>query len=156
MVRIASEEYKKVSHDVIKTIEQVVAEVVAKHDKDKKIGVTINKRAGYRPVTHRDPELVDLSAQAAQKMIPNAQRIEQTIMGGEDFTFYLEQLGGREIPGTFTMVGGANKERGIPQGPHHTPNFRIDPDVLQELAAIHVATAQKSIEHFRNKQLQAQ
>ena len=64
---------------------------------------------------------------------------EETIMGGEDFNFYMEELRGRQIPGVFMMVGGANEKAGIERGDHHTPDFRVDPKVLQEMSAIHAS-----------------
>jgi metal-dependent amidase/aminoacylase/carboxypeptidase family protein len=151
VVRIASEElYREMSQEVFEQIREVVREIVERHGKEK-VEVSVRKRAGYRPVVHRDPELVELSAETAEEVLPDARRVPGTIMGGEDFAFYLEDLRGRQIHGTFMMVGGANPEKGIPLGKHHAEDFRIDPEILQELAAIHVTSVHRAIEHFQSK-----
>jgi hypothetical protein len=49
------------------------------------------------------------------------------------------------------MVGAANPEKGIPLGSHHTPDFRIDTDVLEELAALHAAFALETMRRLQKE-----
>ena len=57
-------------------------------------------------------------------LFKNIEIMENPIMGGEDFAYYLE-----EVPGTFAFMGGANKKKGI-HSKLHTPDFFIDENAL--------------------------
>lgn len=149
VIRVASEKYRTISAEILATIRRIVEEVIAKHDTSKSITATLQRRPGYRPVIHRDPTLVAVAEQSADMALGHAVNARKLIPAGEDFSFYLENLRGQEIPGVFMMVGAANPKKGIPLGPHHSPNFRIDPDVVQELSALHVAFTLNAIRHFR-------
>ena len=76
---------------------------------------------------------------------------EETLLGGEDFAFYLEKFRGKEIPGAFVMVGAANSEKGIAPGPHHTPDFKIDQGVIADLAALYSNLAVRALAEYENK-----
>jgi amidohydrolase len=56
-------------------------------------------------------------------------------MGGEDFAYYL-----RAIPGCFWFMNTQDPGRGI-RYPNHHPRFDIDEGLLDEVAAMHVASA---------------
>jgi metal-dependent amidase/aminoacylase/carboxypeptidase family protein len=94
---------------------------------------------GYRPIVHRDASLVKLAREVAAQVLEKPVFDDEFMPGGEDFSFYLEELRGKQIPGAFMIVGGVNPEKGIPKTAHHSPKFRIDPDVLKEMAGINVA-----------------
>jgi metal-dependent amidase/aminoacylase/carboxypeptidase family protein len=127
------------SKDVRAQIEWVVNDVVKKYQKDGEdtIEVKIDNRHGYRPVVHRDKDLVDIARKTSGQVIEDVKLTDEKLLGGEDFSFYLEELRGKQIPGIFMMIGAANKEKGINKSPHHNPKFQIDPDMLQDMAAIH-------------------
>lgn len=151
VVRIASPEYRTISKDIRAQIEKVVNEVVEKYDSKKTVTAKMKPRHGYRPIIHRSPDLVGIAGQSAQDAIPNFRRANDQIPGGEDFSFYLENLRGKEIPGVFAMVGSANEAKGIQKGPHHSPNFRIDEEVLAELAGLHANFTLNAIKYFKDK-----
>jgi amidohydrolase len=56
-------------------------------------------------------------------------------MGGEDFAYYLQK-----VPGCFWFLNTQNPARGI-RHPNHHPRFDLDEALLDEAAALHVATA---------------
>jgi len=45
-------------------------------------------------------------------------------MGGEDFSFYLN-----EVPGTYFFLGTKNEKKGLTKSIHH-PEYNIDEDIL--------------------------
>lgn len=158
VIRVASPLYKQVSAEVTERIKEIVERVVDEEIKNKggvsgDIGVEIKKRPGYRPVIHRDPGLVEVAAQSASATVADFHREKKLLLGGEDFSFYLEELNGKEIPGVFAMVGAANPQEGIPKVPHHSPDFKIDQQVMGEIAALHSVFAVQSFDYLRAKNL---
>lgn len=150
-IRISSELYKETTKDILAQIKKAIEEVIAQNKFTDKIKVSLKKRPGYRPVVARSPELVKVAEESAQQTVENCELAPKTLLGGEDFSFYLEKFRGKEIPGVFAMVGGANPSKGIAKGSHHTPDFRIDPEILKELAALHSAFAVKAMEYYKDK-----
>jgi len=148
VIRISSELYKSMSKDVLFQIRQAIGEVVAQNKFSDKIKVGVKNRPGYRPVTARSPELVEVARNSASQSVEDYQPVSKTLLAGEDFSFYLEKFKDKEIPGVFALVGGANPEKGIPKGSHHTPDFRLDPEMIHELAALHSTFAVNAIEHY--------
>jgi len=117
------------------------------------ITVEVKPRLGYRPVIHRNSDLVRVAFDGIQDALSEHQlhpESDKPFMAGEDFSFYLERFRGREIPGVFVLVGSSNIEVGI--DPHtvkaHSSSFRIDQGVLAELSAIYGSFALRAIEHF--------
>jgi metal-dependent amidase/aminoacylase/carboxypeptidase family protein len=47
--------------------------------------------------------------------------------------------------------GGANPEKGIPFTSHHHPKFKIDEEVIPEMAAIFSRLVTETIKHFKSK-----
>lgn len=150
VIRVSSELYKQISKDILSQIKRAIEEVIKGNNFSDQIGVGIKNRPGYRPVVHRDPKLVELAVASAGQSVDNFQPESKIILGGEDFSFYLEKLRSKRIPGVYAMVGAANPEKGIPKGPHHAPDFRLDPEVIHELAALHANFAVKAIEHYNS------
>ncbi|MGA2417946.1 MAG: M20 family metallopeptidase, partial [Candidatus Staskawiczbacteria bacterium] len=131
VVRVADPLYRQISKGIVEKIRVAVDKAVQEEIKrtggprgyPKKVEVDIKRRHGYRPVIHRDPELVDIAEKAAKDSVQGYKgNKKELIMGGEDFSFYLEKFRGREIPGVFVMVGGANPEKGFPKSSHHSPD----------------------------------
>ncbi len=78
------------------------------------------------PPTVNDPAMADLVRSVAEAVVetpagvvPNCQT-----MGGEDMSFFLQQ-----VPGCYFFLGAANAERGLDY-PHHHPKFDFDESAL--------------------------
>lgn len=78
---------------------------------------------GY-PILENNPVKTKNLIKIAKNIFEKITLMENPIMGGEDFAYYLQ-----EIPGTFVFMGGANKKKGI-KSKLHSPNFNIDENVL--------------------------
>jgi carboxypeptidase Ss1 len=77
------------------------------------------------PVTFNDPETSGKVA-ALLKTIPGVKvRTAAQVMGGEDFSRFLEQA-----PGTFYFLGTRNDAKGCVH-PNHSAKFKVDEDVLK-------------------------
>ncbi len=77
------------------------------------------------PATINDPGAVALIREAATEVVgPDKVITPNPSMGGEDFSFFLN-----ERPGAMFMVGSNNPERGLIWG-HHHPRFDIDEESL--------------------------
>ncbi len=152
VIRVTSPNYKEISSQITEEIKRVISEVLAEEKVEGEVVVDIKRQPGYRPLVHRDPELVKLARNLAGEVIDNLKVEENVLLGGEDFAFYLEKLRDKEIPGTFMMVGAANSEKGIIPGSHHTPDFKIDQKVITDLAALYSNLAVKALaEHKYNE-----
>ena len=75
---------------------------------------------------------------------PDAMRELPPVMGGEDFSFYAEQ-----VPGCFLGLGIRNESVGATHSIHH-PRFKVDEDALPIGAALHVAFALHSLDELRS------
>lgn len=82
---------------------------------------------GY-PVTYNDPELTERMLPTLQSAAGENNVIEvDAITGAEDFSFFQ-----REVPGLYVFLGGRPEVLTREQAPpHHTPEFRINEDVLK-------------------------
>jgi len=164
VIRIASENYKKLSGAAQLKIKEIAQEVInnawqeVNETKRKKgqpeytvnpIGCEITIRSGYRPVIHRSPELVALAATGAGEVLgPKTKISDQTMLGGEDFSFYLEKLQNKRVDGAFLMVGTAAEEAGYPPVSHHRPDFKVNPAVIKDLSALYSNLALKATRRF--------
>ena len=85
---------------------------------------------GYPPVVN-DPAATDFLANSAASVVgaDNVRQVQPT-MGGEDMSYYLEQ-----VPGTFFGIGTATPGRGT-DFPHHHPKFDVDEEVLHVGVAV--------------------
>ena len=63
-------------------------------------------------------------------------------MAGDDFGYYT-----LEVPGCNVQLGIRNKEKGCTYV-NHNPRFKVDEDALPIGAALHVASAMRSMEEF--------
>ncbi len=85
-------------------------------------------KAEYRrgvPATVNDPAMAAIARQAAIEVVGEEHvRPQVPTMGGEDFSFFLQ-----EKPGCYFFVGTNNDERGLVWG-HHHPRFDIDEEAL--------------------------
>lgn len=99
-------------------------------------------REGY-PVLVNDARIAALCEEACQDffhMKPPLERPDPRSMGGEDMSFYLQ-----EVPGCFLFLGAHNKEVGACYN-HHHPKFTIDEDSLP----LGVELFLRCVEHLGN------
>ena len=79
---------------------------------------------GY-PAVNNDPTATARAVESLCKVVGKENLVEmKPIMGGEDFSYYLEK-----VPGALFFTGAGNAAKGITY-PHHHPKFDIDEDVL--------------------------
>lgn len=168
VVRVVAEDHKKISGNIHEKIKQIVRESVSSHEKRTiaraeakgikrpetayEVEVDISVKPHTRPVIHRDKELVDLMDGITRESFPKSVRVGITSPATDDFSFFLEEFRGLEIPGIYMALGGANKEKGFPSKPHHSPDFAVDPESIKDLTEIYTLAAKKIIEHFNSKQ----
>jgi amidohydrolase len=138
-IRITDPRYKEMSASIIAEIKKIVAEETGRFGAEA-VRVKFHWRPGYRPVVHRSPDLVRLFKKSFGQVIKDPRVDDGLKMGGEDFAFYLEKFRGKQIPGVFVMIGAANPEKNFPRGPHHTPDFQVDPESINILAKTHLST----------------
>ncbi len=97
----------------------------------------IEKNLGFPPVIN-NPQIAEVFANASVETLgaENTLTIDP-VMGGEDFSVYLEK-----VPGAFIFIGTGNKDKGIIYPQHH-PKFDIDEKALAYGTEIMVRTAMK-------------
>ena len=90
------------------------------------LGATVSIRydRGYPAVINSEREAaIAWEAAVAAVGAEQVERMKPT-MGGEDFSYYLQQ-----VPGAFIFVGAGNPEKGAAY-PHHHPRFDIDEQAM--------------------------
>ncbi|AIF50579.1 M20 family metallopeptidase [Pelosinus sp. UFO1] len=124
---------KEVKTTIFKRIEEVVSGIC------QGAGATfqIDTIFGFSPVIN-NPEVADVlfNASAVSLSKENSLLIDP-VMGGEDFSCYLEK-----IPGAFIFIGVGNEEEGIIYPQHH-PKYDIDERSLAYGTEIMVRSAMK-------------
>ena len=83
----------------------------------------LNYKRGY-PILKNDPDSVKYLLKQANGIFKESIIREEPIMGGEDFSYYLQNK-----PGAFCFIGSGNKNLGITAG-LHTDKFTIDENAL--------------------------
>ena len=98
---------------------------------------TMEKIMGHPPVIN-NPEVATIVAEAATETVgeSNVREIAPS-MGGEDFSYFLQQQ-----PGMFLFLGTGNPAKGA-SFPHHHPRFDIDESVLATGVEIMVRSVSK-------------
>lgn len=85
---------------------------------------------GYPAVVNSAAEAA-LVREVAEQVVEPEHVIEMTpMMGGEDFSYYLER-----VPGAFVIVGAGNPQMGA-TFPHHHPRFDIDESAMATAAEV--------------------
>lgn len=105
---------------VFERMEQILSGVCNAYEASYKLDKTL----GF-PAVINQPEYVKAIEEAGQE-ISGPEKVLRIppVMGGEDFSYYLEK-----VPGAFFFVGAGNEAKGIVY-PHHHPKFDIDEDAL--------------------------
>jgi amidohydrolase len=102
-------------------IDQILAGICQSHGAT----YTLNYRKLYPPVIN-DGAIAHLVRSVAEAVIETPAGVvpECQTMGGEDMSFFLQ-----EVPGCYFFLGSANAERGLAY-PHHHPRFDFDETAL--------------------------
>ena len=88
------------------------------------------------PVINDNEDLVKIGQDAVKKMYGEEGLAPmQTLMGGEDFSFYMQK-----VPGLFGFIGSNNPETGKIY-PNHHEKYDIDEEVLKRGAAVYAQFA---------------
>ena len=86
--------------------------------------ITLNYKDGYPPVINNEECAIKLLS-AATKVVGDGAGSPYLSMGGEDFSYFIN-----EKPGCFFFIGSAPKGREPLSTPHHCSHFDIDEDAL--------------------------
>ncbi len=100
-----------------------------------------NYQKGYPAVVNHDQETLFLAGKAIEIMGADHVKEMEPVMGGEDFSYYLEK-----VPGTFFFTGGGNAAKGF-HYPHHHPKFDIDERSMLHASKILLSAAM----HYLNE-----
>jgi amidohydrolase len=118
----------QVRASVRESIDRIVRGVTEAHG----ASYTFDFQEGYAAL-HNDPEAAALVEAAARAELgDDAVQATPPIMGGEDFSAYLEKA-----PGAFFIVGAGDRD----WIPHHHPRFTIDEAAIKPGIAVFVRTA---------------
>lgn len=125
---------KALRGEMPRLIEETVKHTCAIYGADYRL----NYQMGY-PATLNDKEMTEVVIKAAEEVIDEDQIVEiPPNMGGEDFSYYLE-----EIPGCYFFTGTANEEKGFIY-PYHHEKWDIDENALLYAAKILASAALKA------------
>ncbi len=88
----------------------------------------------------------EIARRAVEKVLgpQGVATMEHPSMGGEDFSYYLEQ-----IPGCYVRFGA--RRSGMPYIPLHNPGFDIDEEVLKVGAAFFDQVAREALGEYIGK-----
>ena len=86
--------------------------------------ITLNYKDGYPPVINNEECAAKLLS-AATKIVGDGAGSPYLSMGGEDFSYFIN-----EKPGCFFFIGSSPKGREPLSTPHHCSHFDIDEDAL--------------------------
>ncbi len=99
--------------------------------------------AGYPP-TVNDADCWRVAGEIWEQQHGAGTAIESApVMGGEDFSFYVEH-----VPGCFVGLGIQNEAKGCTYSVHH-PMFKVDEDALPVGSAMHAAFAFTSLKQLK-------
>jgi len=86
--------------------------------------IILDYKDGYPPVINND-DCASKLLTAAIQIVKDGARAPYLSMGGEDFSYFLN-----EIPGCFFFIGSSPKDRELLSTPHHCSHFDIDEKAL--------------------------
>ncbi|KAJ7969500.1 IAA-amino acid hydrolase ILR1-like [Quillaja saponaria] len=130
-------------------LRQRIEEVITKQASVQRCNATVvfneNDKPFY-PVTVNNKDLHEHFQSVAQEMLGSRNVFEiQPGMGAEDFSFYAEV-----IPGNFFFIGMENETQGkFARG--HSPNYKVNEDVLPYGAALHASLATKFLLKYQSE-----
>ena len=119
-------------------IKQRMKEVIEGVSKSFGADIKLNYKDGYPPtVNHRSQ--VEKVLEAASSVVASGAKNPYLSMGGEDFSYYLQNK-----PGCFFFVGSAPNENEILSTPHHCSHFNIDERALLIGASVYLNLIENS------------
>ncbi len=115
-------------------IEAIVAGICASHGATYKLDYI-----KFYPPTVNDAKIADLVRSVASDIVETPMGVvpECQTMGGEDMSFFLQQ-----VPGCYFFLGSANPERSLAY-PHHHPRFDFDETALSTGVEMFVRCVEK-------------
>ena len=121
-----------------KMIKQRMKEVIEGVSKSFGADIKLNYKDGYPPTVNHSSQ-VEKVLEAASSVVASGAKIPYLSMGGEDFSYYLQNK-----PGCFFFVGSAPNENEILSTPHHCSHFNIDERALLIGASVYVNLIENS------------
>lgn len=121
-------------------LEQLATGIASAHGATASVTIT----PGF-PVTNCDPRAVDLGEAVAHELFGQAafRRLDQPIMGAEDFSYVLEQ-----VPGAMFFLGVAAEGADWHSCPAiHSPRMTVDENALPRGAALLAGCAERYLEN---------
>ncbi|MGE5656662.1 MAG: M20 family metallopeptidase [Actinomycetota bacterium] len=117
-----------------KRVEQIIAGICQSHG----ASYELDYQAFYPPVIN-DPNIAELVRSVAEAVIETPAGVvpECQTMGGEDMSFFLQ-----EVPGCYFFLGAANPDKNLAY-PHHHPRFDFDETALSMGVEIFVRCVEK-------------
>lgn len=117
-----------------KRVEQIIAGICQSHG----ASYELDYQAFYPPVIN-DSNIAELVRSVAEAVIETPAGVvpECQTMGGEDMSFFLQQ-----VPGCYFFLGAANPEKNLAY-PHHHPRFDFDETALSMGVEIFVRCVEK-------------
>ena len=121
-----------------KMIKQRMKEVIEGVSKSFGADIKLNYKDGYPPTVNHSSQ-VEKVLEAASSIVASGAKNPYLSMGGEDFSYYLQNK-----PGCFFFVGSAPNENEILSTPHHCSHFNIDERALLIGASVYVNLIENS------------
>ena len=121
-----------------KMIKQRMKEVIEGVSKSFGADIKLNYKDGYPPTVNHSSQ-VEKVLEAASSVVTSGAKNPYLSMGGEDFSYYLQNK-----PGCFFFVGSAPNENEILSTPHHCSHFNIDERALLIGASVYVNLIENS------------
>ncbi|SVC49255.1 uncharacterized protein METZ01_LOCUS302109, partial [marine metagenome] len=105
-------------------IKNRMIEIIAGSEKTFGAKIDLDYEDGYPP-TINDPKAAENLLNAATKIVDDGAGYPYLSMGGEDFSYFLQ-----EVPGCYFLIGSAPENREPLSVPHHCSHFDIDERAL--------------------------
>ena len=119
-------------------IKQRMKEVIEGVSKSFGADIKLNYKDGYPPTVNNSSQ-VEKVLKAASSVVASGAKNPYLSMGGEDFSYYLQNK-----PGCFFFVGSAPNENEILSTPHHCSHFNIDERALLIGASVYLNLIENS------------
>ena len=119
-------------------IKQRMKEVIEGVSKSFGADIKLNYKDGYPPTVNHSSQ-VEKVLEAASSVVASGAKNPYLSMGGEDFSYYLQNK-----PGCFFFVGSAPNENEILSTPHHCSHFNIDERALLIGASVYLNLIENS------------
>ena len=119
-------------------IKQRMKEVIEGVSKSFGADIKLNYKDGYPPTVNHNSQ-VEKVLKAASSIVGGGAKNPYLSMGGEDFSYYLQNK-----PGCFFFVGSAPNKNEILSTPHHCSHFNIDERALLVGASVYLNLIENS------------